>query len=353
LNEGLLEQSMQDSLGNWPTHKPAQPKYPILAPGRELAEFQLVEPLGEGGEGRVWRAYDRIGNRHVALKFLPDALAANTGEKVRIKSSFAHIHALAHQHICPVYGLREDEGVGLYLVMRFLEGHTLRCYVRERPREKKSLAVSEVIRLLSPVAAALDWAHKHHVVHRDVKPENIIVPIDGEDVQVIDFGLADEIRCSLARMSNALGEITGTFSYMAPEQWKARKCDGKADQYALGVVTYELLAGHLPFEGGVTVLRLAVLNDEPDEIEGIPSSANTALRKALAKDREARFATCAEFIKALRVENSDGELPDESAESNEAPPCNLHLDFSLPPAKGSKEEGMDRNLIRDFQIDDD
>lgn len=281
-------------------HEPAV----SLAPGTVLGEkFELLELVGRGGMGVVWKARDLVGNRLVALKFVPNDLKYYETEMKRVRESFGKVHALHHPSICPLYGL-EDGGrhLGYYLVMRYLEGETLDAFVsRANPKQKK-LPLDRVTAILSRVAKALDYAHDNDVIHRDIKPSNIFLVKTGKgtEVQVIDFGLADEIRSSLGRVSRAGIDISGTRPYMAPEQWRGQRQTAATDQYSLAVVAYELSAGHLPFEGNdAEILRLAVMQETPELIPGLSGRANLVLRKALSKDAGDRFGSCREFLKSL------------------------------------------------------
>ena len=159
---------------------------------------------------------------------------------------------------------------------------------------------------MTPVAEALDSAHEQGVIHRDIKPTNILVQTDPNDkeaivdVQLVDFGLAAEIRKSMPRASQLEVGNSGTRPYMAPEQWRGQQQDGATDQYALAVVAYELLTGHLPFDSDdTTILRECVLRETPQKIDGITNTVNDALQRGLAKERKNRFANCRELIKAL------------------------------------------------------
>ena len=277
----------------------------ILKLGRILAnKYCLIEKIGQGGMGVVWSAEDTIAERKVVLKFVPSELKNFESAVAQLKESFQKIHELQHQHICPVYTLEEEFSLGYYLTMKWFNGETLDNYIVRTVGRENPLPLEETLRILQPVAFALDYAHGKRIVHRDIKPSNIFIELDGEkslrDVQVIDFGLASEIRSSLTRVSQMRFDMSGTRPYMAPEQWRGRPQTGRTDQYALAVVTYELLAGYLPFNcDDIETLRLAVLQDSPEPIRNLPDSVNAALLRALAKDTAERFESCTDFVKAL------------------------------------------------------
>lgn len=271
-----------------------------LEPGDELGPFRLWKIIGRGGMGEVWKAHDPTADRFVVIKVVPPDVQRADEEMARVKDAFRRIHALHHQHICPVYLLDEDPRCGYFVVMKYIDGQTLSSYRASYVARHGSFPLDEVVRLLRPVAWALDYAHGQKVVHRDIKPQNVLVAGHEEGVQVIDFGLAAEIHASVSRVSRVRMDTSGTYPYMAPEQWRGEYQDARADQYALAVVAYELLAGHLPFTTPDTeTLRLAALNDPPPVLEDQPEHVNRALGRALAKRRQERFAHCAAFIEAL------------------------------------------------------
>jgi len=178
----------------------------ILEPGTILGNrYELIKQIGRGGMGVVWSAQDRTANRKVVLKFVPSELKNFETAVAQLKDSFSKIHELQHQHICPVYTLEEEFSLGYFHVMKWLEGETLDQYVVRTVGRQQPLPLEEVLQILLPVAKALDYAHSNRIIHRDIKPSNIFVVLDDakaiRDVQVIDFGLASEIRSSLTRVS--------------------------------------------------------------------------------------------------------------------------------------------------------
>jgi len=254
--------------------------------------------LGQGGMGVVYACLDKVGGGRVAVKALPPELSHNSVEMEEVRENFELVVGLRHPNIAGVRTLEKDRKGEYFLVMDVAEGESLRKWMRMRWKEG-GIPLEKAVRVLRQVASALDYAHSKRVVHRDVKPGNVVIDAKGE-VKVLDFGLAAQIRTSLSRASQAYRGTSGTGPYMAPEQWKAQPQDGKADQYALGVMAYEMLAGRLPFENSEpSVLKEAVLHDDASAIPGLPGHAMRALRKAMAKPKEDRFGSCGGFVEAL------------------------------------------------------
>ncbi|MDR1963543.1 MAG: protein kinase [Planctomycetaceae bacterium] len=261
--------------------------------------FRLEKQLGRGGMGEAWKAFDETAERNVVLKFVPKEIQHVKEAMDSVKESFKKVHALQHQHVCPVYGLFTDPQHGLYLVMKYVEGMPLDEYKRKYIEKHGQMTFTDIVQILWGIAKGLDYAHEKKVIHRDIKPQNIMVSkTDG--VQIIDFGLAEEIRTSMVKFSEVQMDVAGTRPYMAPEQWQGKYQDAKTDQYALAVTAYEMFSGHVPFMGSdVGILRECVLHDEPEPIPGIPDYVNVALIKALSKKREDRYLNCKAFIKAM------------------------------------------------------
>ena len=265
-------------------------------------KYRLIEEIGRGGMGVVWAAEEMTAQRtvlrKVVLKFVPPDVKKFEEAVAQLRTSFQKIHELHHQHICPVLTLDEEPDIGYFHVMKWLGGETLDQYIGKTVGENQPLPLEEALRFLRPIAEALDYVHSKRIIHRDVKTSNIFVELDDtrtvQGIQLIDFGLASEIGGALSR------GVTGTPSHMPPEQWKGRPQSGQTDQYALAVVAYKLLSGHLPFDiDDEAKLRLAVMQDSPEPIESMPKHVNAALLKALAKDAAKRFGNCVEFVQSI------------------------------------------------------
>ncbi len=264
-----------------------------------LGRYKVVAQLGQGGMGVVYKCFDETAGIEVALKALPPELSHNTLEMEDIKDNFQLVSKLIHQHIAISKNLEKDNSNGnYYLIMECVEGEDLRRWIR-RKRKDGTLTLDAVIPVIRQIAEVLDYAHEEGVIHRDIKPGNIMINAEGK-VKVLDFGLAAQIHTSMTRVSMAYHGTSGTGPYMAPEQWRGRAQGAPADQYALAVMTYEMLAGHLPFESSdAAVLKQAVLDENPEPLTTVPPSAQSAIARAMSKEPSERFACCLDFADAL------------------------------------------------------
>lgn len=277
--------------------------------GTEIAGYRIERLIGRGGMAVVYSAKDLRLDRTVALKLIAP-------ERVRddvFRRRFTHESRVAaridHPHIVPIFEAGETDGI-LYIAMRYVDGLDLRALLdREGP-----LPVEKAVRIAAQVASALDAAHEHDLVHRDVKPGNILVAAGTdsdhpEHVYLTDFGLTKR-SLALTGFTTA-GEFVGTLDYMAPEQISGRPVDGRCDVYSLACVVYETLAGGPPFErDDATALLWAHQYEKPPLLTerrlGIAPAADEVLAKALAKVPEDRYDSCREFVAALRVATGTG-----------------------------------------------
>ena len=283
-----------------------------LAPGATVSRRYVIKrKLGVGGMAEVHLAYDPKLDLDVALKVLPPALLADPSFLARFRREGQTLARLNHPHILRLYEIGEDPEVGLYyLVLEYLTGGTLKDRLTGTP-----WGVAEAVGVLRPVAAALDYAHQQTpaVVHRDLKPANIMFGDQGR-VVVSDFGLARILAPEDAAADHSLslswGRYLGTPAYMAPEQVEGRPAIPAADRYALGVVTYELLAGGVPFAGETPEATLIQVATKPlplprERNPGLDEAAERVVLKALAKDPEARHLSGEALVAALE---SAGQL---------------------------------------------
>jgi YVTN family beta-propeller protein len=269
--------------------------------GSQLAGFRLEALLGRGGMGAVYRAEDLRLGRNVALKLLVPELAENERFRERFLRESQMAASLDHPNIVPIYAAGETDGQ-LYLAMRYVEGYDLRqLLARER-----ALEPARALGLLEQVADALDAAHERGLIHRDVKPGNVLIAARSgrEHCYLSDFGLTKQTS-SISGLTGT-GELVGTVNYVSPEQIRGEEVDGRADLYALGCVLYECLAGEPPFARESEVATLwAHVNEPPHALSAarpeLGGEIDSVLARALAKTPAQRQATCGELVSSART----------------------------------------------------
>ena len=273
-----------------------------LAPGSQLAGYIIEDQVGSGGMAVVFRARDGVLGRLAALKVLSPALAADQEFRTRFLRESQAVASVEEPHIIPVYGAGEVDGV-LYIATRFVSGGDLADVLQ---RAGGALEPGRAAMFIEQVAAALDAAHAAGLVHRDVKPGNIlvdVVPGRGEHAYLSDFGLSKK---SMAVSGlTATGTFLGTPDYCAPEQIKGLPVDGRGDQYSLACMAFAVLTGNLPFRRPETMATLfAHLNDPVPPLAryraGLPPGTDAVLARGLAKEPQGRYRRCGEFAAALR-----------------------------------------------------
>jgi len=277
-----------------------------LPGGTRLGPYEIRSPLGAGGMGEVYRAKDTRLNRDVAIKVLPGHLAATPEARARFEREARAISSLNHPHICTLYDVGHESGVD-YLVMELLEGESLADYLARGP-----LPLADVLRIGAQVADALDKAHRKGLVHRDLKPGNIVLTKNG--AKLLDFGLAlargagavSDLTSSptMARPLTREGTILGTFHYMAPEQLEGKEADARSDLWALGATLYEMATGKRPFEGASQVsLISSIMKDKPRPLVELqptsPAALDRLIHECLAKDPEDRRQSAGDFKREL------------------------------------------------------
>ena len=261
--------------------------------------YKLLELLGRGGMGIVFRAKEVALDRDVALKILAldPVLAPDAYTRFEREAKLAA--RLDHPHIVPIFAVGQRQNIAFY-TMRLVRGGSLEDLIGAG----KQLTLDHVVKLLREVAAALDHAHRQNVVHRDIKPANVMLSETGH-AMVADFGIAKALSTNEAGTTGT--GIIGSPGYMSPEQWRGDEIDGRADQYSLGIVAYEMLTGKRPFEAPrmQDLLRMHLSTEMPPlsyARTGLPASTDEALRRALAKDPNFRFSTVTAFVDALAGE---------------------------------------------------
>jgi len=288
---------------------------PDLLEGAVLAGYRIVEPVGRGGMGVVYRAEEvALGGRSVAVKILSPDLSGDPELRRRFLREMRIAASIEHPNIVPIYRAGEEDGL-LYIAMRYLHADDLGRVLRERG----PLPPARAVRIVEQVARALDVAHRHGLVHRDVKPANILVepaaepgePGGGEHVYLVDFGVAKarEVDPTLIG-SGGPGQgqtgadwFVGTPLYAAPEQLRGEPVDGRADVYALGCVLFESLTGKPPYQGSSDGAVVAAHLTAPPPLAsaaraGLPQALDPVIARALAKTPAERYATCGELAAA-------------------------------------------------------
>jgi eukaryotic-like serine/threonine-protein kinase len=278
----------------------------MLVSGARFGAFEVLEQIGAGGMGQVYRARDTRLDRHVALKVIrPSELAGRDGLE-RFKREARAISRLNHPHICALYDIGEQDGEA-FLVMEYVRGETLASRL-----ERGALRIDEAVRYAAQIAEALDGAHRSGVVHRDLKPSNIMLARNG--VKLLDFGLAKlrELDADRAATPTTVslglsedGLILGSLPYMAPEQLEGKSVDARADLFALGAVLYEMVTGHAPFQGSSKAsLIVAILSQEPvpptTHQPLIPALLDRTIRRCLAKAPDERWQSASDLAAQLR-----------------------------------------------------
>ncbi|MFJ5774110.1 serine/threonine-protein kinase [Streptomyces sp. NPDC093094] len=272
--------------------------------GRQVAGYRIEDEIGRGGMAVVYRARDLRLDRTVALKLLAPELARNDTFRRRFTHESRVAAALDHPHIVPVFEAGETDGV-LYIAMRYVPGSDLRHLLdRQGP-----LPLPAAVRIAAQVASALDAAHEHGLVHRDVKPGNILVArgTDSdhpEHVYLTDFGLTKK-SLSLTGFTS-VGQFVGTLDYVAPEQISGRPVDGRCDVYGFACVVFEVITGRPPFrrDDDMALLWAHQYDDPPPPTEvrpGLPGAVDPVFAKALAKNPDDRHDSCLAFVAALRA----------------------------------------------------
>jgi Tol biopolymer transport system component len=290
-----------------------------LTSGTRLGPYEIVAPIGAGGMGEVYRARDTRLERTVAIKILPAHLSDRPAAKERFEREAKAISSLSHPNICHLYDVGTQDGTS-YLVMEYLEGETLADRLGRGP-----LPLDQVLKYGADLCEGLDRAHRRGVVHRDLKPGNIMLTKSG--AKLMDFGLAKTAEGAPAagvslletrsKPLTAEGSIVGTFQYMSPEQIEGKDVDGQSDIFSLGAVLYEMITGRRAFEGKSQLsVASAILEKEPEPLSAVkpmtPPALEHTIRTCLAKDPEKRWQTARDLGHALKWIAESGSHPGAS-----------------------------------------
>jgi serine/threonine-protein kinase len=323
--------------------------------GRNLGKYRVLEPLGRGGMARVYRAYHPQLDRYVAIKVLRSDLvdgqeSDDASWRARFQREARAVAALRHPNVVQVFDFDAQDGI-YYMVMELLEGDTLRTRLNDYRVRDQYMPLGEVARILFDVLEGLGYAHSEGMIHRDVKPANVLLSRRGQAV-LTDFGIAQIVGGTRYTVSGAL---MGTLNYMSPEQGLEGQCDARSDIYSLGIVFYEMLTGDPPFDAETPLaILMKHVNDPlplPREVNpAIPEPFERVVLKALSKRREARYQSAGEMARALRRAVKETEV---------ALPARISLPLSFTTAEAPSESvavisGTAREQMRDadFAADD-
>jgi serine/threonine protein kinase/CheY-like chemotaxis protein len=299
--------------------------------GRVVAGYRIEERIGRGGMGVVYRAEHLNLRRRAAIKIIAPDLAEASGFRERFNREARIAAALQHPNIVTVYDAGEEDGL-LYLAMQHIDGNDLSAVLRAQGRLRPYRALD----VCRQIAAALDAAHAQGLIHRDVKPANVL--IEGRTAFLTDFGLTKRVDGTRTQLTQA-GDVVGTIHYVAPEQIEGGRVDARSDIYSLGCLVYHCLSGELPFARDTDVAVIyAHLSEEPPRLTSVrpdlPGGLDAVIAKALEKSPDRRFQTCADMLSAARaVIDAAGPLSD-TATPRPVPAFGDH--FDVPTSHGGR-----------------
>ena len=308
----LLDYHVPDSQAITENFPPEEPKDMT---GVTVGRYRVVSRLGRGGMGVVWQAEDETLGRSVAMKFLPPSQARSETSRRRFLREARAASSLSHPGIAMVFDVGEHEG-DPYIAMQLVAGRTVRECLKQQP-----YSPAEAVRLVLQAARVLEYSHAHGVIHRDVSASNLMVTNEGAIV-VLDFGVA--LRSVDTTRLSRTGELVGTLGYMAPEIIQGEDASAQSDVFSLGVVLYQMLTGYMPFKPKkpAKVIKPAseiALEPVGRILSGIPRELDSAIEKALARDRALRYATAQQFANDLEEVLNAGALSHEAPTGTRPP----------------------------------
>lgn len=286
--------------------------------GKKFKDYEIVEKIGAGGMAVVFKARHEAMGRDVAIKFMPEGMMEDDTARHRFIREARTIARLEHPHILPVYDFGEVDGRA-FLVMRLLSSGTLGDLIRK----EGAMPFEKIVALISQVADALQYAHHQGVIHRDVKPANLLMDTFGK-VYLTDFGIAKVFESQ--QQITQTGATMGTPTYMSPEQVQAGEVDARSDIYSLGIIVYQMLVGQVPFSADTPIAtalkHVSEMPPIPSDINpDIPYALEQVVLKALAKDKEDRYQSCAEFVQALQAAvGTEQSMPAQSVPPAQSSP---------------------------------
>jgi len=311
--------------------------------GKTISHYQIIEKIGEGGMGIVYKAKDTTLERTVAIKFLPRQTATQAEERQRFYIEAKAAAALNHPNIATTHAIEEVED-DVFIVMEYIEGQELKQKIDAGP-----LPVKDAIQIILQIANGLQEAHKKGIVHRDIKSANIMLTGSGQ-IKIMDFGLA---KVRGGAQVTQIGTTLGTAAYMSPEQARGEDVDHRTDIWSLGVVLYETIAGQLPFKGHYEQAVLySILNEDPESItclrRGVPTELEAIMNKALAKSPNERYQQVDGMLIDLNVLGKELETKSRQVPKEKCPPSVAVLPFvNVSPEKENEyfSDGMTEEII--------
>ncbi|MDQ2805818.1 MAG: protein kinase [Chloroflexota bacterium] len=308
--------------------------------GKTLGRYRVLERIGRGGMAEVYKAYQPSLDRHVAIKVLHSFLLEDEGSRERFSREARAVAALRHPHIVQVFDF-DSEGDEYFMVMEYIDGPNLKARLNDLGRTGRRLSLDEIGGLINAIGGALGYAHRQGMIHRDVKPHNIMFTRDGQAL-LTDFGIAKIVSGSNV---SASGTLSGTPAYMSPEQGRAAILDPRTDLYSLGVVLYEMLTGRVPFDADTPFAVVIKHINEPLPLPRtldptIAPSMERLVFKALAKDPADRFQTADEFVQATQAAIAAAATADPTRITLPMPDRALQP----PPLKREGESGARTDL---------
>src|SRR5438132_4609532 len=311
--------------------------------GKQIGNYQIISLLGQGGMGEVYLAQDTRIGRKVAIKFLPEYLAADERARKRLVKEAQAAAKLEHPNICGIHEVGEENGRS-FIVMQYIEGETLDNRIKRKPLE-----LSESLSIATQIADALAEAHAHGMIHRDIKPSNIMITPRGK-VKVLDFGLAKvmsgdgfvDTEAETAMLLTQTGVVMGTAPYMSPEQLRAEPLDGRSDIFSYGTVLYEIISGQAPFKArSLAELTSVILMRDPPPLRAdasaMPAGLDRLILKCLQKEPARRYQTMGELLVDLDQVSRQWESGNLVAPIKDAPTALLDIDYS--------KRGVDRRML--------
>ena len=326
----------------------------MFAPGEVLCgRYEVLSQLGKGGMGIVYECFDRTADKKIALKTIAPELASSSYEMEQTKENFKLVSDLHHPYIANYNDLEKDPlRNAYYLIMEYVNGEDVRIYLK-RMASQGADRDALILKLLRQAAEALDYAHDKRIVHKDIKPANLMVDQDG-NLKLLDFGLAAKIHSTLSRakdssFSDEDENFSGTLAYMSPEQLAGKWEKPTMDQYSLAAAAYEMFSGHPPFNAPTAAsMKDAVRNEIPEPLENVSPVIAQVIAKALSKNPEDRFENCTAFVEALsgEVEISVKESEPEKLTEDELFQCYTLIGNIEPVLDGVLP--ADESLRKDF-----